>query len=180
MAFFVAAPMGGGEQQEVYTWFMSIDTDRSGFITADELQAALSSRGHTFDLGTARLLLRAFDRRGDGRIDVNEFGQLHHFIMTAKNAFNMQDAYRTGQLTFEQARAGLAPLGLSAIDDRAFRSVAMRVTASQSGTITYPQFMEIISLIGHIRNVFEYYDTDHDGWLQLRLNDFVAIASMLR
>jgi Ca2+-binding EF-hand superfamily protein len=54
-----------------------VDTDRSGAITAPELERALINGGWTpFDLDTVKLLVTIFDTDRSGTIGFNEVGFL--------------------------------------------------------------------------------------------------------
>ncbi|VDL68542.1 unnamed protein product [Nippostrongylus brasiliensis] len=57
--------------------FTSVDKDRSGQISVDELQRALSNgTWNPFNPETCRLMIGMFDSNGDGAINFNEF-QIH-------------------------------------------------------------------------------------------------------
>ncbi|KAJ7288837.1 hypothetical protein C8J57DRAFT_1021729, partial [Mycena rebaudengoi] len=61
----------------LWSWFSSVDTDRSGAITAPELERALINGGWTpFDLDTVKLLVTIFDTDRSGTIGFNEVGFL--------------------------------------------------------------------------------------------------------
>lgn len=57
--------------------FSRVDKDRSGFISADELQSALSNGTWTpFNRETVRLMIGMFDKQNTGTINFNDFGAL--------------------------------------------------------------------------------------------------------
>ncbi|PIO61610.1 EF hand [Teladorsagia circumcincta] len=54
--------------------FASVDKDRSGQISVDELQRALSNgTWNPFNPETCRLMIGMFDSNGDGAINFSEF-----------------------------------------------------------------------------------------------------------
>ena len=66
-----------GQQQQVRQWFMAVDADRSGHITATELQQALVNGNMSrFTEETCRMLISMFDNNHSGTIDINEFVSL--------------------------------------------------------------------------------------------------------
>ena len=63
-----------GQQQQVRGWFMAVDSDRSGQISATELQQALVNGNMSrFSEETCRMLISLFDHNHSDTIDINEF-----------------------------------------------------------------------------------------------------------
>jgi len=66
-----------------------VDADRSGKITATELQQALlNSNWSHFNAETCRLLIGMFDANRDGTIDVQEFAALWKYVQEWKGCFD--------------------------------------------------------------------------------------------
>jgi Ca2+-binding EF-hand superfamily protein len=64
----------------IYCFFLS--RDRSGKISSDELQRALSNgTWHPFNPETCRMMVSMFDTDNDGGIDFNEFQALWNVSM---------------------------------------------------------------------------------------------------
>ena len=81
---------GGGYQQQdpVRGWFMSVDQDRSGQISALELQQALVNGNFSkFSEETCKMMISMFDHNRSGTIDVNEFGQLFNYVNQWRGLF---------------------------------------------------------------------------------------------
>ena len=63
---------GGGPQDQIRQWFMAVDADRSGQISATELQRALVNGNMSrFSEETCRMLISMFDNNHSGTIDVS-------------------------------------------------------------------------------------------------------------
>lgn len=63
---------------EHWRWFHLVDTDRSGQISASELQGALRNGDHSqFSTETVKMLLGMFDTDRSGQIGFNEFGHFY-------------------------------------------------------------------------------------------------------
>lgn len=56
--------------------FLKLDKDRSGFITADELRAALGAANVSLDASDLKAICDKFDTNRDGRVDVTELAKL--------------------------------------------------------------------------------------------------------
>src|SRR4051794_39392180 len=79
--------------------FQGVDRDRSGRISADELQRALSNGTWTpFNPETCRLMIGMFDRDGDGAIDFNEFSALWQYINDWTKCFKSFDRDNSGNI----------------------------------------------------------------------------------
>ena len=67
----------GGQQDQIRQWFLAVDADRSGQISATELQRALvNGNMRRFSEETCRMLISMFDNNHSGTIDINEFVSL--------------------------------------------------------------------------------------------------------
>ncbi|XP_067167639.1 peflin isoform X2 [Apteryx mantelli] len=101
-----AAPGGSappGVDQEAFSWFQAVDTDRSGYISLKELKAALvNSNWSAFNNDTCMLMLNMFDKTGSGRMDVYGFSALLRFIQQWRNLFQQYDRDQSGSVSFSE------------------------------------------------------------------------------
>eukprot|EP01028_Stygiella_incarcerata_P002636 TRINITY_DN149_c1_g1_i1.p2 TRINITY_DN149_c1_g1~~TRINITY_DN149_c1_g1_i1.p2 ORF type:complete len:214 (-),score=55.05 TRINITY_DN149_c1_g1_i1:1170-1718(-) len=160
-------------------WFAAVDKDGSGAIDATELQAALGSGGSVVDLRTASLLVKMFDKSGEGEISLAEFASLHRYLMFTRTTFAKYDTDRTGFLNIAQCRPAIKEYGLT-LDEETFRRVMMAHDPELRGALSFQQFVEMVIFLGHLRNVFEWLDTDRDGIIQLRIADFIKAGTAIR
>jgi len=59
---------------QIAQWFHTVDRDRSGRLTAEQLQQALRNNNYsTFDLQVVHMMIAMFDRDNTRTINVNEF-----------------------------------------------------------------------------------------------------------
>ena len=72
------SPYGGGQQvpARVAAAFEECDVNRSGYLDYGELRPALQRYGVDVSEGQAASIIRAYDDRPDGRLDVQEFARL--------------------------------------------------------------------------------------------------------
>ncbi|KAF6770671.1 hypothetical protein AHF37_10014 [Paragonimus kellicotti] len=84
--------------------FRQYDTDRSGTISAQELQTALTSFGFRLSPQFINMLIRKFDRTRRGQIAFDDFMLACVCLQNLTNAFMRHDHNRSGvaQMAFEQ------------------------------------------------------------------------------
>ncbi len=129
-------PSGYGAPQQpqvdpnVASWFHAVDQDRSGQITAQELQRALvNGNWSNFSEEACRMMIGAcvsafpiegafdpfllagmFDRSGSGTLTLETFGQLFHYVNQWKALFEGIDRDRSGYIEFNELSQGERPL----------------------------------------------------------------------
>ena len=65
----------------VVQWFNAVDTDRSGQITAQQLQRALVNGNMShFSEKACRMMIEMFDMKRSGTINITEFSELSKYI----------------------------------------------------------------------------------------------------
>jgi len=74
------------EMGELANWFKTVDRDKSGSISDNELMA-LQFGNKPIGIDTARKLIAIFDRDKNGNIDFYEYAALHKFLTTMQQAF---------------------------------------------------------------------------------------------
>ena len=106
---------GYGQQQDpVRGWFMSVDQDRSGQISAIELQQALVNGNFSkFSEETCKMMISMFDQNKSGTIDINEFGQLFNFVNQWRGVFQGFDRDRSGAIESAEFSQALNQLGFN-------------------------------------------------------------------
>lgn len=84
--------------------FNDADTDSSGFITFDELNAALrkGQPDSQFDSKTVKLILEKFDYNFDGQIGFDEFKQVFSYLNQQFEAFLMIDKDGSGAIDADE------------------------------------------------------------------------------
>nr|CAH7725622.1 unnamed protein product [Callosobruchus chinensis] len=79
--------------------FRSFDRDNSGNINKEELRTALTSFGYRLSDGVISIILRKFDRHGNGTILFDDFIQLCVVLHTLTAAFRERDKDQDGVIT---------------------------------------------------------------------------------
>eukprot|EP00301_Raphidiophrys_heterophryoidea_P021680 c6033_g1_i1.p1 GENE.c6033_g1_i1~~c6033_g1_i1.p1 ORF type:complete len:185 (+),score=37.46 c6033_g1_i1:40-555(+) len=152
-------------------WFLAVDADRSGQIEPKELQAALNNQ-RRFALSTVRLMIKMFDRSGEGKINFEEFCALWKYLGDWQNAFNQFDRDRSGTIEGAELAFALKTQGFDFsqdVYDAVIKSFA------PSGKVQFDQFIEINVLLGWIRNAFIRLDANHTAQVTLDYAAFIKL-----
>ncbi|XP_024652601.1 peflin isoform X3 [Macaca nemestrina] len=92
---------------EAYSWFQSVDSDHSGYISMKELkQALVNCNWSSFNDETCLMMINMFDKTKSGRIDVYGFSALWKFIQQWKNLFQQYDRDRSGSISYTELQQG--------------------------------------------------------------------------
>ncbi|KIJ24218.1 hypothetical protein M422DRAFT_217219 [Sphaerobolus stellatus SS14] len=173
-------------QNELWNWFMAVDTDSSGAISVQELQRALVNGNWTnFDLDTCQMLMNMFDTDRSGTITFNEFEGLWKYITDWQNVFRHFDNDRSGSIDgLELANAlrsfgyNLSPQVLSLVEHK-YGSLPPDPTqpyAHVTTGITFDRFVRACVAVRTLTESFQRIDTDRDGWVQMNYDTFMQIT----
>ncbi|KIJ66094.1 hypothetical protein HYDPIDRAFT_130278 [Hydnomerulius pinastri MD-312] len=182
--FAAGAPLGPphGADPQLWNWFSAVDTDRSGAITATELERALINGDWTpFDLDTVKLLMSLFDVDRSGTIGFNEFSGLWKYIKDWQNIFRHFDRDRSGSIDSGELRDALLQFGYN-LSPQLLTLVQKKYDVKASTTtyrggpppgITFDRFVRACVVIKQLSEAFRRLDTDQDGWIQIDYDQFM-------
>lgn len=180
--FSAPPPSGPPADPQLWQWFNTVDADRSGAITAQELERALVNGDWTpFDLDTVKMLMNIFDTDRSGTIRFNEFVGLWNYIKEWQNIFRRFDRDRSGSIDAHELREALGQFGfhlspplLSLIQTKydIKASGVTRYGAPPPG-ISFDRFVRACVVIKQLSEAFGNLDTDHDGWVQINYDQFM-------
>ncbi|ELR23517.1 EF hand domain containing protein [Acanthamoeba castellanii str. Neff] len=158
----------GWEMQQVRQWFMSMDRDRSGSISANEL-ANVAIGGVPIGFETAVKLIRVFDVDKNGTIDFYEYGALH------KALFQQQDRDRNGRLDANEIGAALSAGGFR-LGPVATQSMFRKYNKSGYGISTV-EFLGLVAHVAQVKSLFEWRDKQKTGQVTLDMDSLLEITS---
>ncbi|KAI0264095.1 hypothetical protein BC834DRAFT_970845 [Gloeopeniophorella convolvens] len=179
-----------GADPQLWSWFAAVDTDRSGHISAPELQKALINGDWTpFDLDTVKLLMNIFDTDRSGTIGFNEFAGLWKYIKDWQGVFRHFDRDNSGSIdgrelqdALRQFGYNLSPQLLSLVE----RKYDVKGTAPAPGSyggpppgITFDRFVRACVVVKQITESFSQLDNDRDGWVQINYDTFMQTVLTL-
>jgi len=187
-----------GADPMLWQWFTTVDTDRSGHITVNELHVALKNGDWTpFDLDTVKLLMSIFDTDRSGTIGFNEFSGLWKYIKDWQSVFRHFDRDQSGSIegpelheALKQFGYNLSPQLLLLVEKKydMFKASLTSApsaappyggrppTGAQASGITFDRFVRACVVIKQLTEAFQKVDTDRDGWIQINYDQFMAIV----
>ncbi|KAJ7578267.1 hypothetical protein C8J56DRAFT_797665, partial [Mycena floridula] len=169
----------------LWNWFTSVDTDRSGAITAPELERALINGDWTpFDLDTVKLLMTIFDTDRSGTIGFNEFAGLWKYIKDWQNVFKHFDRDRSGSIDGRELQDALRQFGYNlspALVDLVQKKYASATVGHGMPTpgISFDRFVRACVVVKQLSEAFGRHDTDRDGWIQINYDQFMQTVLSL-
>ncbi|VDN18482.1 unnamed protein product, partial [Gongylonema pulchrum] len=135
--------------------FVSVDADRSGKISADELQRALSNgTWNPFNPETCRLMISMFDSDRDGAINFNEFASLWEYINQWTQCFRSFDVDNSGNIDKRELSMALTKFGMFDSD--------------RDGAINFNEFASLWEYINQWTQCFRSFDVDNSGNIDKR------------
>ncbi|KXN87078.1 Peflin [Leucoagaricus sp. SymC.cos] len=171
-----------GADPQLWSWFTAVDTDRSGHITAEELQRALINGDWSpFDLDTVKLLMTLFDTDRSGTIGFNEFSGLWKYVKDWQNVFRHFDRDHSGSIDGPELQQALTQFGFN-ISPVLIQLVQKKYDIKASGQhlpgqalpgISFDRFVRACVVVKQLTESFQNLDTDKDGWIQISYDQFM-------
>lgn len=85
-------------------------------------------------------MIRLHDNDGSGTIDLNEFSQLHHFLISCQSSFHAADSDRSGSLSKQEVYAALKSAGFH-IDPPAYDALFLSFDPDRSGCLKTDEYI---------------------------------------
>jgi len=177
--------MPPGADPQLWSWFTAVDLDRSGAISAIELERALINGDWTpFDLDTVKLLMTIFDTDRSGTIGFTEFAGLWKYIKDWQNVFRHFDRDRSGSIDGGELREALGQFGFNLsppllnLVQRKYASTATAGRGPPPG-ISFDRFVRACVVVKQLSEAFGRLDTDRDGWIQINYDQFMETVLSL-
>ncbi|KAK0045195.1 programmed cell death protein 6-like isoform X2 [Biomphalaria glabrata] len=174
------APPPGVDQNFLSGIFQRIDTDRSGSISANELQRALSNGTWTpFNPETVRLMIGMFDRDNSGTINFQEFVSLWKYVTDWQNTFRSYDRDNSGSIDKTELKTALTSFGYR-LSDQFYDILIRKFDRQGRGTVAFDDFVQCAVVLQTLTSSFRAFDTDQDGWIQISYEQFLTLVFSLR
>lgn len=162
------------DQNWLGTVFSRVDKDRSGQISATELQSALSNGTfRPFSLSTVSMMIGMFDRDNSGSVNFQEFCQLWRYVTDWLNCFRSFDRDNSGNIDRNELKQALTTFGYRLSDQ--FYNILMR-KYDREGHITFDDFIALCIQLQTLTGAFRQHDTDMDGWIKISYEQFLSMV----
>uniref|UniRef100_A0A0A9YF23 Programmed cell death protein 6 n=1 Tax=Lygus hesperus TaxID=30085 RepID=A0A0A9YF23_LYGHE len=177
MAQFAAQPP---PHEFLWDIFQKVDKDRSGHISATELQTALSNGTWSpFNPETVRLMIGMFDKHKQGTIGFEDFGALWRYVTEWQNCFRSFDKDNSGSIDKNELSTALSTFGYR-LSAPTVDTIMKKYDRFGKGTILFDDFIQCSIQLHTLTDSFRKYDTDQDGVITLQYEQFVDMVFSIK
>ncbi|KAI2088862.1 hypothetical protein LOZ28_000732 [Ophidiomyces ophidiicola] len=177
--------------QHLFPLFRAANASNTGSLSESELGSALVNGDYTsFDPHTVRMMIRMFDRDGNGRVNFDEFVALWRFLAAWRELFDRFDEDRSGRISLSEFSKALVAFGYKLSQSfvnllyRTFESKgrkrAMPAGAKGSDGMSFDLFVQACLTLKRMTDVFKKYDDDRDGYITVSFEEFLTEILQLR
>lgn len=160
-------------------WFDAVDRDRSGQISAKELQTALAMGNLKFSLATVAQMIKIHDVDSTGCISFQEFERLHDFLTTMQQTFSYFDQDKGGSLSLDEIYRAMTHAGFK-LDRTAFTAVVAAFDPDRNAQLGMPEFIAMTLFLKSCACIFTAFDPQQTGKITLDMNQFYYAAANSR
>ncbi|EEB17154.1 Peflin, putative [Pediculus humanus corporis] len=166
----------GTADPEIQQWFNAVDVDRSGKITAKELQSALvNGQGKNFNLPVCELLISMFSKDQSGTVNVDEFQHLYKFVNQWLQTFKSFDKDQSGVIEEEEVSQAFQQMGYR-FSNEFIKFLIGRADKVAKKRISVDQFILVCIQIQRFTDAFRVRDTEMKGVITVSFEDFLTVA----
>ncbi|KAJ1652456.1 hypothetical protein IWQ61_007211 [Dispira simplex] len=165
------------ERQQLLKWFRSVDKDRDGHLTAEELQSVLLNGDWSkFNMETVYLLLSLFDQDGSGTLTFPEFENMWRYINEWRACFSKFDVEQSGTIRPSQFKRALKSFGYG-LDDHLVALTIQRFDCGRGKReISIDNFIQACVTIKGTKDAFDYLRPDHEGRIHITYPQLVRLV----
>uniref|UniRef100_A0A183BHY5 Programmed cell death protein 6 n=1 Tax=Globodera pallida TaxID=36090 RepID=A0A183BHY5_GLOPA len=160
--------------------FQTVDRNRSGQISAHELQRALSNgTWKPFNPETCRMMISMFDNNHDGGINLQEFQSLWTYINDWTRVFRTFDRDNSGNIDKGELMNALTQFGYR-LSGPFYDMLMRKFDRSHKGSINFDDFIQLCVVLQTLTSAFREKDTDLDGWIRIHYEEFLSMVFSLK
>lgn len=160
--------------------FQRVDKDRSGFISSDELQMALSNGTWTpFNPETVRLMIGMFDKHNRGTVSFEDFGALWKYVTDWQACFRSFDRDGSGNINVTELKDALSSFGYR-LSEQIVSVMLKKFDRFGRGTILFDDFIQCCVVLHTLTAAFRQHDTDQDGYITIHYEQFLNMVFGLK
>ncbi|KAI6179490.1 hypothetical protein M3Y98_00616100 [Aphelenchoides besseyi] len=168
------------QQPNLQQIFASVDRDRSGQISAEELQQALSNGTfQPFNQECCRLMIGMFDNDNSGAINFQEFTALWRYINDWTGCFRNFDRDQSGFIEKGELHQALTQFGYR-LSDQFYNMVLQKFDRQHQSRLKFDDFIQLCVVLQTLTAAFRDKDTDADGWIRIHYEEFLSMVFSLK
>ncbi|XP_077990000.1 programmed cell death protein 6-like [Glandiceps talaboti] len=165
-----------GVDPTIWGWFCSVDADRSGKITAQELQQALTNNDWShFNPETCRLMISMFDKDHSGKIDIHEFSALWHYIQQWRGVYQQYDRDRSGRIDVNELHNAFTQMGYR-LSAQFAQLVVTKYDRQARSQLKFDEFIQCCVLMKSLTDTFKQKDTAMAGSISVNYEEFMSMV----
>jgi len=162
-------------QTQLTQYFNRVDRNKSGTITGEELQAALSNGNDTkFNMCTVNMMIGMFDHKKTGEINLEQFGSLWRYIVDWQNCFKTFDSDKSGSINVGELRGALEGFGYT-LSAPVIQMLLNKFDRTRQEAIKLDDFIQCCLVLHSVTDAFRQEDTDLDGVIQISYEKFLTM-----
>ncbi|EEP82763.1 conserved hypothetical protein [Uncinocarpus reesii 1704] len=177
--------------QDLFPLFRAANASNTGSLSEPELGSALVNGDYTsFDPVTVKMMIRMFDRDGNGRVTFDEFVALWRFLAAWRDLFDRFDEDRSGRISLPEFGKALVSFGYRLSQTfvnllyRKFeakgRGRATPIGPGEKDAMSFDLFVQACLTLKRMTDVFKKYDEDRDGYITVSFEEFLTETIELR
>eukprot|EP00252_Welwitschia_mirabilis_P009367 TRINITY_DN2192_c0_g1_i1.p1 TRINITY_DN2192_c0_g1~~TRINITY_DN2192_c0_g1_i1.p1 ORF type:complete len:229 (+),score=21.86 TRINITY_DN2192_c0_g1_i1:367-1053(+) len=165
-----------GTDPEIIRCFQMCDQDYSGFIDDKELQRALSSANHQFNMRTVRLLMFEFNKGNAKKIGPPEFTALWYSLQSWRTIFERFDRDRSGKIDSVELKEALLSMGYSLSPPIVDLIISKYDQSGHARGISYDNFIECSIIVKGLTEKFKAKDKNMTGSATFSYEEFMLLV----
>uniref|UniRef100_A0A0N4Z6H6 EF-hand domain-containing protein n=1 Tax=Parastrongyloides trichosuri TaxID=131310 RepID=A0A0N4Z6H6_PARTI len=156
--------------------FITLDVDRNGTLTVDELQRGLSN-GTTekFDMDTCALLISIVDKEGVKKINILQFRILYSYLEGWRRSFYRVDRNRSGTVDVREFKECICNMGYN-ISDTSILIFFQKFARKRRLHLFFDDFIRAVMTLQILTESFKVKDIARQGIITLSFEEFLMIV----
>ncbi|XP_070533117.1 programmed cell death protein 6-like isoform X2 [Ptychodera flava] len=165
-----------GVDPSIWQWFCSVDSDKSGKITSQELQQALTNNDWShFNPETCRLMIGMFDKDQSGKIDIHEFSALWHYIQQWRQVYQQFDRDNSGRIDSNELHSAFNQMGFR-LSPQFAQLVVTKYDRQGRRQLKFDEFIQCSVLLKSLTETFKQKDTNMSGSISVSYEEFMSMV----
>lgn len=130
------------------------------------------------------MMIRMFDRDGNGTINIDEFVSLWRYLAAWRELFDQFDEDRSGRISLQEFEKALVAFGyrlspqfvsvlFTAFESKTRQMTGVPKSPGRNG-MSFDLFVQACISLKRMTDVFKRYDDDRDGYITVSFEEFLT------